>query len=263
MVNLIEKSKIVRKKVLDLSYEKQMGHMGGTYSCVELLVSLYYGEILRFDPMSPRDKNRDRFIMSKGHACLALYSILSDLGFISPSVLESYCDDGGLGGQLDITIPGVDWNTGSLGHSVGICCGIALASRLNNSSVKAYTLVGDAECAEGSVWESLAYAGENQLNIVVIVDRNRLSVTEVLGNESFFKSYPTFLRSFGWDFYDIDGHSFDQILKTLKSCKDSKRPSMVIANTIKGKGVSFMENQIGWHNGAVTKEQHSRAMEEL
>ena len=261
-MDLVEKARAVRRKVLDLSYQKRMGHMGGTYSCVELLVALYY-RILRVSPSCSKYMDRDRFILSKGHACLALYSILAEMEFIDEDALSSYCENGGLGAQLDIGISGVDWNTGSLGHSVGVCCGFALAARMDNSDRRAYTLVGDAECAEGSVWEALAYAGENRLNIVVIVDRNRLSVTEVLDDESFFKAYPQSLQSLGWDFYDIDGHSFDQVLQTLRSCSEAKRPSMVIANTIKGKGVSFMENQVGWHHGSVTEEQYKHAMSEL
>ena len=248
---------------MDLSYQKKMGHMGGTYSCVELLVGLYYGNILRINPSVPKSSHRDRFILSKGHACLALYSILFDLGFIDFDLLSSYCDDGGLGAQMDAGIPGIDWNTGSLGHSVGVCCGLSLAARMDGSDRKIYTVVGDAECAEGSVWEALTFAGEAQLEIVVIVDRNRLSVTEVLDDESFFKAYPDSLHGFGWDFYDIDGHSFDHVLPTLEKCRDSKKPCMVVANTIKGKGVSFMEHNPSFHGAPPSDEEFELAMKEL
>jgi len=259
MVNLYEKAKIIRRQILELSYEKQMGHLGGTFSCIELLISLYYGGIFNFH-LGTRDKNRDRFILSKGHACLALYSILFDQGVISDNDLFSYCSDGGLGAQLDTSVPGIDWNTGSLGHSIGICCGFALAARMDGSQRRSCTLIGDAECSEGSIWESLVYAGENHLNIIVIVDRNRLSVTEVLDNDSFFRK--ELFHNFGWDFYDINGHEFDQILPTLKMCATNK-PSIIIANTIKGKGISFMENKIEWHHGNITEEQYKLAMSEL
>lgn len=262
-MNLNEKAKDIRRKVLDASYQKKMGHLGGTYSCIDILVALYYDNIIRINYSNLKNNNRDRFILSKGHACLALYAIFLDLGIINYDLYESYHENGGLGAQLDIKCPGVDWNTGSLGHSIGVCCGLSLAARIDESNRRILTLIGDAECAEGSIWESIVFAGQHKLNIIVIVDRNRMSVIEKLGDESFFKSYPIMLKDLDWDYYEINGHDFGQIVNTLKICCNSLKPSMIIANTIKGKGVSFMEDKINWHHGVPSDDQYKRAMIEL
>lgn len=258
-MNLHDKSQDVRLSVLDIAYKKKISHLGGTFSCVDLLVALYYGDVLNLS-----GEDRDRMILSKGHACLALYAILVDLGLMQQETLDTYGCNGGLGAQLDINTPGIDWNTGSLGHSVGVCSGMALSAQIDQSDMHAYTIVGDAECYEGSIWEAMAFAGHRQLsNLTVLIDRNRLSVTEPLDDDSFFGNMPLLAGGFGWDCKTINGHSFAEIIDVMKDSKLSDRPTLVIANTIKGKGISFMENQAHWHHGAPSDEEYQQAKKEI
>ena len=257
-------SKRIRLQVFEQAIKAGIGHLGGTFSCIDLLVGLYYGGTFRIDPENPHSVEQDRFILSKGHACLALYSILLEKGFISRETFMTFGRDGGLGAQLDVSTPGVDWNTGSLGHSIGITAGISLASRLNGNSKYAYSMIGDAELSEGSAWEAIAFAGdENLSNLVVIIDRNKLSVTEVLEDDAIFYNLGSKIESFGWNFIEIDGHSHREIADALNSIRNSTKPTMLLANTIKGKGVSFMENQIKWHHAMPTPEEIVVARNEL
>lgn len=250
----------IRLKVLEIVAAKKIGHIGGTFSCVDLLVSMYYGGCLNYS----EDNYPDKFILSKGHACLALYVILNDLGLITNEKLDSYGEDGGLGGQLDIGINGVDWNTGSLGHALGVCAGIAHSSKLLNKNYKAITILGDAECDEGSVWEAILHISDFKLtNLIAIVDRNRLSVTEVINDNAVFKLLPVALPKLGWFYKEIDGHSFTEIISAIEESKIANKPSFIVANTIKGKGVSYMENELKWHHSVPTKEQLEIAYKEL
>tara|TARA_Y100000748_G_C15497262_1_gene488639 strand:- start:801 stop:1589 length:789 start_codon:yes stop_codon:yes gene_type:complete len=250
----------IRLNVLEIVASKKIGHLGGTFSCIDLLVTLYYGHYLNYS-----DKNfPDKFILSKGHACLALYVILEDLGYISKKVLNSYGENGGLGGQVDIGIHGIDWNTGSLGHALGVCGGIAHSAKLKDKDYKAVTILGDAECDEGSIWEAIFYISDNKLNnVIAIVDRNRLSVTEIINDNSVFKLLPIALNELGWFYKEIDGHSFVEIKKALDESSNALKPTFIIANTIKGKGVSFMENELKWHHSVPTKKQLDIAYKEL
>jgi transketolase len=264
VVELEQKARWVRRTVLDKIAECGKGHIGGTYSCVDLLVSLYYGEIMNVDPKNPKWEDRDRFFIGKGHACLALYSIFKDLGMISQETFDEYGVDGGrLGGQLDVSTPGVEYNTGSLGHVLGIAAGVALAAKLDSRDYRAYAIMGDAECYEGSIWEAMIFAGEHGLDkLVGIVDRNRLSVTDVM-DDNFFNNITQKVRAFDWECYDIDGHSFPEITQALEAAKNADKPVMIIANTVKGKGVSFMENGIKWHHSVPTESEVLVAREEL
>ena len=249
-----DKARNIRIQVLDEIYRTRKGHIGGTFSCVEILTMLYYGSFI-----NPK-KTASKFILSKGHACLALYSIFLDLGIISLKKFKTYGDDGGLGGQLDVTLPGVDFNTGSLGHSVGVASGMALGLKKQ----KVFTLIGDSELFEGSVWEAIIFAGDNLINnLICIVDRNKFTVTEELKDNSIYKSFSKKLELMNWDCIEIDGHNFAQISQALKRASVSKKPMMIIANTIKGKGVSFMENGIGWYTQSPTLDEFTKAREEL
>jgi len=265
-MNLAELKKIsksIRLQVLRVGFRSGKGHLGGTYSCVDLLVSLYYGDALKFNVWNPTHPDRDRFILSKGHACLALYPILLDLGFISQEKFNSYGHNGGLGSQLDVSISGVDYNTGSLGHSLGVCAGMALAAILDNKDYMAYTIIGDAECDTGSFWEAIKFAGQLQLSkLCCIIDRNRFSVTEEIEYDPLLDN-PTMLRHFNWDFCEIDGHDFDEINNALQNARDTDKPTMIIANTIKGKGVSFMESSVKWHHSMPTEKEYKMAEKEL
>jgi transketolase len=263
-LSLARISNQIKLSVLELACLKGKGHLGGTFSCLDLLVSLYYGGVLTINPTEPKWQNRDRFILSKGHACLGLYIILEDLGFITKNQLFTYGENAGLGAQLDIATPGVDWNTGSLGHALGVIAGIALASKIDGRDFYAYTILGDAEMSEGSVWEAIAFAGDKNIsNLVCVIDRNKLSVTEVLENDGIFRNFKSTLNNLGWDTLEINGHDFSDILSAFKQAKENKNPTMILANTIKGKGVSFMENSLKWHHGIPTIEELDIARKEL
>jgi transketolase len=254
----------IRLAALEATVAQRRGHLGGTFSCTDLLVALYYGGFLRTDPGDPGWQGRDRFILSKGHACLALYAILADRGLLDRARLASYGTDGGLGGQLDVSIPGVDWNTGSLGHALGVCCGMALAGQQAALPFRAATILGDGECAEGAIWEALIFAGDRRLaNLLAIVDRNRLSVTETLDDDSFFRAFPSVLDGLGWDCLEIDGHDMAAICQALGRAGQATRPTLILANTIKGRGVSFMENAPHWHHSVPDAAQLAIARREL
>lgn len=262
---LKHKAKWVRIEALESLVRGGKGHIGGSYSCVEILVALYYGQFVRIDSKNPKHPDRDRFIMGKGHACLSLYPILLDLGFISKERYQEYGVNGGsLGGQLDLSIPGVEYNTGSLGHALGLCAGMAYSFKLDGKDSRAIALIGDAECDEGAIWEAIMFAGDRELkNLVCIVDRNRLSVTEVIEGETVFGKIEEKLNGFGWDCVQIDGHNFEEIFSALDRAATSNRPMMIVANTIKGKGVSFMENGVKWHHTVPTQNEVEIARREL
>ncbi len=247
-----------------MTVAKGKGHLGGTFSCVDLLVALYYAHILNIDLEDPAWPNRDRFILSKGHACLALYAIFVDLGIMSQEKFNTYGEDGGLGGQLDIGLDGIDWNTGSLGHALGVGAGMALAAKLDDADYQTFVILGDAECDEGSIWEAIMFASDHNLNnLVCIIDRNRMSVTDVVENNAIFNHLGDAMNAFGWEYFDIDGHDYRDLIETLNFAKQSKRPVMIIANTIKGKGISFMENEIKWHHAVPTSHELEIARKEL
>ncbi len=254
----------LRLKVLESALKAGKGHLGGTFSCIDLLIALYYGGILQFDRANPHWTERDRFFIGKGHACLGLYHIWADLGILSKARLENFGEDGGLGGQLDISIPGAEHNTGSLGHALGIAAGVAVAHKLDCRKAKVFALVGDAECDEGSMWESIMFAAEQNLNnLICIVDRNRLSVTEIINDDNGSGLLEEKIQACNWECRVIDGHSLDEIMVGFSNVDSCKKPLMVIANTVKGKGVSFMENGLKWHHSIPSKAEAEIARAEL
>jgi transketolase len=258
------KTKAVKNRinVLKTIMSTKKGHVGGTYSCIDLLTVLYYC-VMRFDIKNPDDPFRDRLLIGKGHACLGVYNILADIGFISPNLIDEYGSNGSyLGAQLDMKIPGVETNTGSLGHAVGLGAGLALASKIDGTNFKTFVLVGDGECDEGSIWESAMFAGQNQIkNLIIIVDRNRQSVTEFIKEEEEVVSLEQKFRGCGIETVTIDGHDFGDIKAAL--LKQYEGPVAIIADTIKGKGVSFMESGIKWHHSIPEEEQYEAALKEL
>ena len=261
---LFEIAQKVRIDALKSTFRTGQGHLGGTFSVADILVSIYFSPFLRLEGVSEEIEIRDKLLLSKGHACLALYSILRMKGLLSQEQFDSYGLDGGLGAQLDISTPFVDWNTGSLGHAVGIGAGIALGFRNQNLDKRVVAILGDAELAEGSVWEAILFASEQKLsNLVVIVDRNRLSVTSELNDDALYSEFPSKMRAFGWNFSEIDGHNFASIEAGLRGALESQAPTLLLANTIKGKGVPFMEGVLDWHHGAPSQEQFERALEAL
>ena len=262
---LQKKASEIRLRALDDAIRARKGHLGGSFSCVELLVSLYYGKFLRINPEYPKDPNRDYFIMGKGHACLSLYPILLDFGFISKKRYLEYGKNGSsLGGQLDISIPGVEYNTGSLGHALGICAGIAKAAKIDKRDSRSMALIGDAECDEGSIWEAVMFSAEHELNnLICIVDRNRLSVTQKIESEVLFGDFEKKMNLFQWNCNVINGHNYNEIFQALDNALISNRPTMILANTIKGKGVSFMENDVRWHHTIPSLKEVNIARKEL
>lgn len=264
ITKLQRKAQKVRYEVLESVEQAGKGHLGGTFSCVEILVMFYYGGILKIDANNPASGNRDRFILSKGHACLAIYSIFRDLGIISNHDFQSYGKDGGLGGQLDISTPGVDFNTGSLGHSIGLATGMAISAKKDKKNYKVFTLIGDSELYEGSLWEAIIFASEQKLNnLICVIDRNRLMVTDVIDEGGVYLNFKEKIESFGWGYIEVDGHDLDKLAAVFKLARNADKPTMILANTIKGKGVSFMENDLMWHHSVPSKEQFILAKKEV
>jgi len=254
-VILEKKARWVRLEVLDKIYKTGKGHLGGTYSCVDILVALYYGGVL-----NPHDK----FILSKGHACLALYAIFFDQKIISKKEYISYGKNGGLGGQLDVSLKGIDFNTGSLGHSIGVGSGMAYGFKMNKKNNKVITLIGDSEFFEGSIWEAIIFAADRKLNnLLVIIDRNRLTVTNVLDDEGPYFDFKNKIQSFGWKFLEINGHDFPELLNAFSDLENSQLPTLIVANTQRGKGISFVENNIEWYTRAPNLKEYKAARKQL
>ena len=266
-LNLAKKSNWLRKKVLEMAVNSGAGHIAPAFSCIEILVSLYYGGVLKIDPKDPNWSERDRFILSKGHAAIALYAILADLGFFSLSDLDNFTQRGSnLGSHVENSAIGVEATTGSLGHGLSLGTGIALGSRMDNKNYSTLVLMGDGECHEGSVWEAAMFASEHRLNnLTVIVDHNGLSATDVLSKYLDLNSLKDKWEAFGWDVLTVDGHSLidlDNVFSKIKQ-RSSGKPLAVMAMTTKGKGVSFMESNPIWHYRIPIGEELEIAYKEL
>lgn len=267
MRELKKKANWVRQRVLEMITTAGKGHIGGAFSCADILVALYYGDILRFKATEPKYEDRDRFILSKGHSAAALYVILSDLGYFSPDELNHFQKENCiLGAHPNLKIPGIEADTGSLGHGLGIGAGLALNAKLSNKNSLTFVLLGDGECCEGSVWEAAMFASRQKLNnLVAIIDKNGLCSTDFLKNCVEMEPLEQKWRTFGWDAITIDGHSFEELISVFSQARfrKSERPLMIVANTIKGKGVSFMEGKPEWHHSVPNKEQFEIAKKEL
>ena len=260
---LYNKSREIRLAVLDAIYSCGKGHIGGAYSCVDIMVALYFGDILKFDVSKPKLEQRDRFILSKGHAAIALYAVLADLGYFNKSELESFNGGGMLGEHPDINIPGIEINSGSLGHGLGVGAGMALAAKIDAKNYRTFVLLGDGECNEGSVWEAAMFASHHNLdNLTAVIDRNGLCIHGTTEEINHLEPLDKKFEAFGWYVISIDGHNMEEIINELKANRRSK-PKIIIANTIKGKGVSFMENVASWHHGEISDEQYEQAKTEL
>ena len=264
--NLKIKACKIRMSVIEGTFHAKSGHPGGSLSAADLYSYLYFKE-MNIDPSNPHDPDRDRFVLSKGHCCPGLYAALAERGYFSAEELKSLRHLGALlQGHPDMkTIPGIDMSSGSLGQGVSAACGIALAGKLDGKDYRVYSMLGDGEIEEGQVWEAAMFAGHKKLdNLCLIVDNNGLQidgpVEEVGGPEPIDEKF----RAFRFDVQVIDGHDFDAIEAAFEHAKTVKgKPSVIIAKTVKGKDVSFMENQVGWHGTAPNAEQYQTAMEEL
>lgn len=256
----------IRKGIVASVHSARAGHPGGSLSCADILTYLYFVE-MNVDPENPRDEDRDRFVLSKGHAAPALYAALAEKGYFPKEDLLTLRKIGSyLQGHPDMKqVPGVDMSSGSLGQGISAAVGMALAARVSGKDYRTYTILGDGELQEGQVWEASMFAASRKLdNLVVIVDNNGLQIDGDIAKVC--SPYPINekFKAFGFHVIEIDGHDFDQIEAALQEAKQTKgMPTAIIAKTIKGKGVSFMENQAGWHGKATNEEEYKIAMEDL
>jgi transketolase len=237
-----------------MCYKAGTGHLTSSLSCIDILVALYYGKVMRFNPQNPLWEARDRFILSKGQASPALYAILADLGFFGKEELNKFAQKGGkFGVHLQNGVPGVEITSGSLGQGFGIAAGLAQGAKMNRELHLVFTLLGDGECYEGSIWEIAMYAAHNRLNnLIAIIDRNYLCVTDFTENLIQLEPLEDKWISFGWDVKRINGHAFEEILKALASirCRKSAKPLLIIADTVKGSGIGSISNIPLWHGMA-------------
>lgn len=260
-----EKANWIRRRSLQMVYEARQGHPGGDLSGADILASLYF-HVMRYDPQNPADPRRDRFVMSKGHCSGSFYATLAAAGFFPVEELSTYMQPTArLNGHPNRYVPGVETNTGPLGHGLPVALGIAIAGQMDQAPFRVFTLVGDGELQEGSNWEAAMTAGHRKLsNLVVIVDRNRLQQGATVEDTVDIEPLDGKWRAFGWDVEFCDGHDVDALCEILaRSAGSRDKPLCLIANTVKGKGVSFMEDQIYWHHGVPDAEQYERAMKDL
>lgn len=233
-----------RKKVLETCLKAETGHVTSSLSCIEILVTLYYQNYIRQNPNDPNDDDRDRFILSKAQASPLLYAILADLGYYDINELDKFAQkDGIFGVHLQHTVPGVESTAGALGHGLGLAAGIALRAKMDRKLYLTYTLLGDGELYEGSIWESMKFASHNNLNnLVGIIDRNYLCTTDFTENIVELEPLEEKITSFGWNCIRIDGHNLEELDKALSNlrARPSRKPTMIICDTVKGKGLEVM-----------------------
>ena len=255
----------VRMGIIEGVHSAKAGHPGGSLSCADILTYLYFAH-MNVDPKNPKMPNRDRLVLSKGHAAPALYSVLAQKGYFEVETLKTLRHIGSiLQGHPDMkNIPGVDMSTGSLGQGISSAVGMALSSKHFGDNYNVYTVLGDGEIEEGQVWEAAMFAANKKLsNLTAFVDYNNLQIDGTI--EEVNSAYPIDekFKAFNWHTITIDGHDFEQIENALKEAATVDKPVAIIAKTVKGKGVSFMENQCGWHGVAPNDEQYEQAMSEL
>ena len=255
----------IRRDILSMITEAGSGHPGGSLSAVELLTSLYYSE-LRHDPSNPDWPGRDKFVLSKAHACPVLYVVLAHCGYFPREELSTFRKiDSRLQGHAHTMTPGVEMCGGSLGQGLSFAVGAAIAGKIDGSSSRVFAMLGDGECDEGQVWEAAMSASHYRLdNLVAIVDRNGIQNDRFTSEVMNLEPLPDKWRSFGWHVIEADGHSFPAVLDALQEARSVKdKPSVIIAATVKGKGVSFMENNPEFHGKAANAEQLDMALKEL
>ena len=255
----------VRIGIIEGVHAAKAGHPGGSLSIAEMLTYLYFKE-MNIDPQDPKNPKRDRFVLSKGHAAPALYATLAQRGYFSPDEMITLRQIGSrLQGHPDMkNIPGVDMSTGSLGQGISTAVGMALSSKHFGDNYNVYTILGDGEIEEGQVWEAAMFAANKKLsNLTAFIDLNNLQIDGTIDEVNSAKPVDKKFEAFGWHTITIDGHDYDAIESALAEAKTVDKPVAIIAETVKGKGVSFMENAVGWHGSAPNDEQYAVAMEEL
>ena len=256
----------LRKKIFLTGYSVNIAHLASAFSIVEILYSLYINKNLSYDPKNPMWENRDIFILSKGHGSLALYSVLQEVGFFDLDFLKSFCKKGSpLGGEPCIpNIPGIEATTGSLGHGLSVGVGIALAKKLDGRKEKTYVLLGDGECEEGTVWEAIMFAAHYKLNnLVAILDCNHIQKMGTTKDIMSIDNWKNKFEAFGWEVREVDGHNVKDLDKVFQKKNETEKPMIIIANTVKGKGVSIVENDPRWHWRLPSKKELKVFMQEL
>ncbi len=259
-------AKTIRKDIIEEVYSANSGHPGGALSIADIITALYFNE-MNIDPKNPKDENRDRLILSKGHASAALYAALAEKEYFPKEDLKTFRNiNSYLQGHPDMKhIPGVDMSTGSLGQGLSAANGMAMMLKLDKNPARVYCICGDGEIEEGQIWEAAMSSSKYKLdNLCLIIDNNNLQIDGTI--EEVMSSYPIDdkFKSFGFNVITINGHDFSQILQAFeeaKNCKD--KPTAIIAKTIKGKGITFMENQVGWHGKAPSQQEYEQAIKEL
>lgn len=257
----------LRRLALKIIFQAGSGHPGGSLSATDLMTALFFGGILRYDSNNPKDPKRDRFLLSKGHASGIHYSVLARAGFIAESDLEDYRKINSkwfLSGHSTPKTPGVEIASGSLGQGLSVAHGIALGARLSGFDSKAYVILGDGEIQEGQIWEAAMSAAKfKSNNLIAIVDFNKVAQDNITKDLKDIEPIEAKWEAFGWDVQRIDGHNMTEIMKVLEMPAHPDKPRVIIADTIKGKGVSFMEGQTAWHGVAPSKEDYEKALKEL
>ena len=263
---LRDKATQLRRTILRTALKAGKGHIPPAFSWVEIAVALYQGGLLRLRPSEPRWAERDRFLLSKGHGCLTLYSMLAEFGYFSASELDGFAGDGSLlAGHPDRNIPGVESISGSLGHGLGVGAGLALSAKLDGNGWNTVVLMGDGECNEGMIWEAVMFASHHRLdNLVAIVDYNNLQGLGYIKDILNLSPLSNKFSSFDWNVREIDGNNIDELLEVFDDLPFKRNmPSVIIANTVKGKGISSMENKLHSHYEVLNEERYKIIMNEL
>lgn len=266
ILDLKEKARRIRRNIIEEVYSAQSGHPGGALSCADILTVLYFNQ-MNIDPSKKDDPNRDRFVLSKGHASAALYATLVERGYFAEEELKNFRKMGEiLQGHPDMKhIPGVDMSSGSLGQGLSVANGMALSSKMDEKGFRVYCLVGDGEIEEGQIWEAAMTSSHYKLdNLCVIVDNNGLQIDGEVSKVMSIYPVKEKFESFGFEVFEVDGNNIDELISVFQKAKTVKgKPTAIVAKTIKGKGISYMENQACWHGKAPNEEQYNLAMREF
>lgn len=262
-MNSLDLARRIRIDAVKMSHFGHASHIGSALSMADVIAVLY-SDVLHYDPKNPKAEDRDRLVLSKGHASASLYSALAEVGFFDKEILWTYCqNDSMLSGHISHKVPGIELSTGSLGHGIGVATGFAMSAKKSNKGWRSYCIIGDGECDEGTIWEAALFANNYQLNnLTVICDHNQIQALGRCEDTMKLLDLRKKWEDFGWDAREIDGHDHEALKKNLLSPNPTK-PNIIIADTIKGKGVSFMEGELLWHYRDPQGEFYVKAMEEL
>ena len=262
--NLRIKAEEIRLRLIEVIYKAKTGHIGGGLSSVNVLTALYF-YVLKVDPSDPKKEGRDRFVLSKGHCAEALYSVLESAGFLSSEMLDTYGDDySPLAGHPTVKNPGVEINTGALGHGLSAGVGMALAAKMDAKDYKTIVLMGDGEQGEGSIYEAAMAANKYKLdNLIAIIDRNGLQISGSTEDVMPLNSIKERWTAFGWDVVEMNGDEMADIIKTFDNMVNAGKPHLIVSNTTKGRGVSYMENIAKWHHGVPNEKEYQQAVFEI